>query len=160
MMYLIWPWIFSVQLASQVTVLSCWTFFHLWPLGGCGHWESLLQLMMTSSGIVLLLIMPCLGCSPRPRNNPGGSILKLPIFSLCPSIMQNPYSSTILSLFSFSAFFSSLERFFLSSDTFLKCSLILEKSHLLRSLIFSFSFSVIHLRQSLKKFLLKTSLVV
>ena len=53
----------------------------------------LLQLIITSSGWVLLFNIPCLGWSPLPRNNPGGSILKLPIFSLCPSIVQKPYSS-------------------------------------------------------------------
>lgn len=42
----------------------------------------LLQLMMTSSGWILFFSMPCLGCSPLPRNNPGGSILKLPMRSL------------------------------------------------------------------------------
>lgn len=42
----------------------------------------LLQLTMTSSGWILFFSMPCLGCSPLPRNNPGGSILKLPMRSL------------------------------------------------------------------------------
>lgn len=63
----------------------------------------LLQLMITSSGWVLLFNMPCFGWSPLPRNRPGGSILKFPIFSLWPSIKQNPYSFWISSLFSFSA---------------------------------------------------------
>jgi hypothetical protein len=40
--------------------------------------------------------------------------------------------------------------------TFLKYVLISVKSHLLKSRIFSFSFSVMDLRQSLKKFLLNT----
>jgi len=31
---------FSVQDASQVTELSCWTFFHFLPLGGAGISES------------------------------------------------------------------------------------------------------------------------
>lgn len=75
MMYLICPWMFSVQEASQVTELSCCTFFHLWPSGALGTLLSLLQLMMTSSGWILLLIMPCFGCSPRPRNSEGGSVL-------------------------------------------------------------------------------------
>ena len=62
------------------------------------------------------------------------SHLKLPIFSLCPSIVQKPYSSMICSFFSFSAFFSSLLRAFRSSLSFLKCSLIAVKSHFCRSL--------------------------
>lgn len=41
----------------------------------------LLQLITTSSGMILLFSIPILGWSPRPRNKPGGSILKLPIFS-------------------------------------------------------------------------------
>jgi hypothetical protein len=52
---------------------------------------------MTSSGNTRFLSIPIFGCSPRPRNNPGGSILKLPIRSLCPSITQNPYSFIISS---------------------------------------------------------------
>lgn len=44
--------------------------------------------MITSSGIVLFLNFPCLGWSPRPRNKPGGSILKLPTLCLCPSMRQ------------------------------------------------------------------------
>ena len=48
----------------------------------------LLQLMVTSSGRTLLFSIPLLGWSPRPRNNPGGSVLKLPIFSRCPSKIQ------------------------------------------------------------------------
>lgn len=68
-------------------------------------WVSyLLQLIMTSSGMILFFNMPCLGWSPRPRNRPGGSILKLPIFSLWPSIVQKPYSFWISSFFNFSAY--------------------------------------------------------
>lgn len=79
---------------------------------GCKHatafqpklkFSYLLQLIMTSSGITRRFSMPCFGWSPRPRNNPGGSILKLPIFSLCPSIMQKPYSAVISSFFLFSS---------------------------------------------------------
>lgn len=49
-----------------------------------GHFSHsyLLQLMMTSSGWILFFSMPCFGCSPLPRNRPGGSILKLPMRSL------------------------------------------------------------------------------
>lgn len=42
----------------------------------------LLQLMVTSSGWILFFSIPFLGCPPRPRNSPGGSILKLPMRSL------------------------------------------------------------------------------
>lgn len=43
MMYLIEPWMFSVQDASQVTLLSWRTSFHLVPGGGLGCLESLLK---------------------------------------------------------------------------------------------------------------------
>ena len=59
--------------------------------------------MMMSSDHVLVFSIPCLGWSPRPRNRPGGSIRKLPIFSLWPSMRQNPYSSTRAAFASFSA---------------------------------------------------------
>ena len=58
-----------------------------------------LQLMMTSSGITRRFSIPRFGWSPRPRNRPGGSILKLPIICLWPSMMQTPKS---LVTFSFS----------------------------------------------------------
>lgn len=83
-----------------LTFLSWRTSFHLWPSGGFGIFEFLLQLMMTSSGRTRFLSIPILGCSPRPRNNPGGSILKFPIRSLWPSITQNPYSFIISSFWS------------------------------------------------------------
>lgn len=41
MMYLMEPWIFSVQLTSHVTVLSCRTSFQWWPAGGMGIKASL-----------------------------------------------------------------------------------------------------------------------
>jgi hypothetical protein len=41
MTYLTEPWMFSVQLLSQVTRLSWRTSFHLWPFGGSGILESL-----------------------------------------------------------------------------------------------------------------------
>jgi hypothetical protein len=50
------------------------------------------QLMVTSSGLILLFNIPILGWLPRPQNNPGGSILKLLIFSLWPSKIQYPNS--------------------------------------------------------------------
>ena len=34
------------------------------------------QLMIMSSGMIRFLICPCFGCSPRPRNKLGGSVLK------------------------------------------------------------------------------------
>lgn len=40
-MYLMEPWMFSVQLTSHVTVLSCRTSFQLWPSGGTGIRDSL-----------------------------------------------------------------------------------------------------------------------
>ena len=42
----------------------------------------LAMLIRISSGLILCLSFPCLGWSPRPRNRPGGSILKLPHFLL------------------------------------------------------------------------------
>lgn len=41
MMYLMCPWMFSIQDASHVTVLSCCTLFHRWPAGGSGTFASL-----------------------------------------------------------------------------------------------------------------------
>lgn len=41
MMYLMEPWMFSVQLTSHVTVLSCRTSFQRWPAGGTGIQDSL-----------------------------------------------------------------------------------------------------------------------
>lgn len=41
MMYLMEPWMFSVQETSQVTLLSCRTSFHLCPGGGEGTLASL-----------------------------------------------------------------------------------------------------------------------
>lgn len=41
MMYLMEPWMFSVQDASQVTLLSWRTSFHFVPGGGLGCLESL-----------------------------------------------------------------------------------------------------------------------
>ena len=72
-------------------------------------------LMITSSGMVLFLSFPCFGWSPRPRNKPGGSILKLPTLCLCPSIRQKPYSSKIFSFSFFSSCFCSFVQFLLSS---------------------------------------------
>lgn len=43
MMYLMEPWMFSVQEASQVTLLSCRTSFHFVPGGGLGCFESLVK---------------------------------------------------------------------------------------------------------------------
>ena len=67
--------------------------------------------MIISDALILCFRRPIFGCSPRPRNKPGGSSRKLPIFSLWPSHRQNPYSSAIFAFFSFSKFFSSFERF-------------------------------------------------
>ena len=63
-----------------------------------GNRTYLLQLIITSSGMTRRFNIPCFGWSPRPRNRPGGSILKLPIFCLWPSIIQNPYSFWTFSL--------------------------------------------------------------
>ena len=48
---------------------------YLCPGGGFGTSLPLLQLITMSSGSILDLIIPCLGCAPRPRNKPGGSVL-------------------------------------------------------------------------------------
>lgn len=56
---------------------------------------------MTSSGWILFFSMPCFGCSPLPRNRPGGSILKLPMRSLWWSSRQYPNWSRIFWLASF-----------------------------------------------------------
>jgi len=67
---------------------NAYTSFHRWPSGAFGMLPPLPQLITTSSGMTRRFSIPILGCSPRPRNRPGGSILKLPIFSRCPSIWQ------------------------------------------------------------------------
>ena len=77
-------------------------FFSIPILGYVPCCTYLLQLMMTSSGWTRLFSIPILGCVPRPRKSPGGSIRKLPIFSLCPSMTQKPYSSTIAAFSSLS----------------------------------------------------------
>lgn len=117
-MYLIEPWIFSVQDTSHVTLLSWRTSFHFVPGGGLGCFESLqweaqdckhvfhqtgwcqsvistpylLQLMIMSSGRIRRFSMPIFGWSPLPRNKPGGSIRKLAMRSLWLSMIQKPYS--------------------------------------------------------------------
>lgn len=48
--YLTFPLMFSFQVASHVTLLSCTTSFHLWPLGGCGTGASLPMLIVICSG--------------------------------------------------------------------------------------------------------------
>lgn len=58
---------------------------------------------MMSSGWILFFSMPCFGCSPLPRNRPGGSILKLPMRSLWWSSRQYPNSSRIFWLASFNS---------------------------------------------------------
>ena len=73
------------------------------------------MLIMILSGIILFFSLPCFGWSPRPRNKPGGSILKLPTRCLWLSIMQKPYSSRICSFCFFRTCFSSFDMFFLSS---------------------------------------------
>lgn len=216
------PWMFSVQLTSHVTVLSCRTSFQRWPAGGTGIQDSLsirevnneqklvsvdsgrlcmvpsakllklfhcyrhtlkilqryplpplshlLQFMMMSSGWILFFSMPCFGCSPLPRNRPGGSILKLPMRSLWWSSRQYPNSSRIFWLASFNACdkwminlklsritfltfmnwmiqtsFSSLLMFFLASTFALCMAWISPKSHLSSSRISDLSSSVISL---------------
>lgn len=53
MMYLMEPWMFSVQEASQVTLLSCRTSFHFVPGGGLGCFESLKHKKPTDSKVCL-----------------------------------------------------------------------------------------------------------
>ena len=45
-----------------------------------GIWYTARQLCV--AGCSYTFILPCLGWSPLPRNRPGGSVLKLPIFCL------------------------------------------------------------------------------
>lgn len=93
---------------TRLTLLSCRTSFHLWPGGGLGAVASELQFMMTSSGLTRRFSIPIFGCSPRPRKSPGGSILKFPIFSLCPSMRQKPYSSTSSKFLAFIAYIENV----------------------------------------------------
>lgn len=68
--------------------------FYLYLHRGCleppsGRMKTyLLQLMMTSSGVIRLFNMPILGWSPRSLKSPGGSMRKFPIRSLWLSMMQ------------------------------------------------------------------------
>lgn len=59
------------------------------------------------------LSMPVFGCSPRPRNRPGGSILKLPTFSLRPSRRHVLYLASASSRSALAAFFSAAVMLFL-----------------------------------------------
>ena len=103
----------------------------------------------------LTLSVPFLGCSPRPRNKPGGSARKFPAFSLRPSTTAWRYgfsSSSFASLIlvvSFwprdtrsqsHAFFSSLVIVFFFSRSLSKCSYIGLKSHFSNDVILPPSF--------------------
>lgn len=89
--YLICLLTFSFHVASQVTVLSCCTPFHLPGMLGIGTGASFDRFRVMSSGRSRCLSVPFLGCSPRPRNKPGGSARKLPHFSCRPSIVAKIY---------------------------------------------------------------------
>ena len=63
----------SFQPHSHVTSSLWITSFHLCPGRGGGTGAPLPMLMMMSSGMMRFFTRPILGCSPRPRNKPGGS---------------------------------------------------------------------------------------
>eukprot|EP01139_Manchomonas_bermudensis_P007265 Amastigsp_a180052_21.p5 type:complete len:104 gc:universal Amastigsp_a180052_21:1204-1515(+) len=88
--YLMRPLTFSCHDAIQVLSSSCLISFHRCPSGGGGIGAPRERLSVISSGVTLGLSMPRLGCSPRPRNSPGGSIVKLPTCSLNPSMYTKP----------------------------------------------------------------------
>ncbi len=145
-MYLIEPWIFSVQDTSHVTLLSWRTSFHFVPGGGLGCFESLqweahyykhvfhqtggwwtvmstpylLQLTIMSSGRIRRFSMPIFGWSPLPRNKPGGSIRKLAMRSLWLSMIQKPYSSRMRSFSSLIFLRGNISECYISFFIYLK----------------------------------------
>mmetsp|Transcript_89451 Transcript_89451/g.154952 ORF Transcript_89451/g.154952 Transcript_89451/m.154952 type:complete len:253 (-) Transcript_89451:454-1212(-) len=100
MTYLPWPFTFSVQFASQVTMLSVLTSFHLCPAGASGTFAPGPMLIVMSSGFTRLFSLPIKGCFPRPRKRPGGSMRKFPTGCFLPSQMQYLYNCSASS-FSF-----------------------------------------------------------
>ena len=89
--YLICLFTFSFQVASQVTVLSCCTALHFPGIFGIGTGASFERLSVISSGRSRCFNVPFFGCSPRPRNSPGGSARKFPHFSGRPSMVAKRY---------------------------------------------------------------------
>lgn len=123
--------------------------------------------MIMSWGLMRRFNMPIFGWSPRPRNNPGGSMRKLAMRSLWLSMMQKPNCCKVRSFSSLIFWkaeinsdecspagqrksvvlrptsFSSLVMAFRASDCALKYWCISEKLHFFRSVIFPFSSDVI-----------------
>lgn len=80
--------------------------------------------------------MPVFGCSPRPLNKPGGSILKFPTFSFLPSKRHVLYLSSTLSRSAFNAFFCAVVSSFFLAFSASRYAKIGVKSHLSKSLMF------------------------
>src|SRR5271169_4290749 len=81
------------------------------------------------------LSLPVLGCLPRPRKRPGGSMRKFPTFSFRPSRRQVLYLASSSSFSFLRAAFSSLVSFFFSSLLVSKYSHMGLKSHFSNFLI-------------------------
>ena len=81
------------------------------------------------------LSLPVLGCLPRPRKRPGGSMRKFPTFSFRPSRRQVLYFASSSSFSFLMIAFSSLVNFFFSSLLVSKYSHIGLKSHFSNLLI-------------------------
>lgn len=71
---------------------------------------------------------PFFGCSPRPRNRPGGSTLKFPTFSLRPSRRHAVYLASDSSFAFLSSFFSAVDIAFFLAFSPSKCSNMGRKS--------------------------------
>mmetsp|Transcript_9445 Transcript_9445/g.29510 ORF Transcript_9445/g.29510 Transcript_9445/m.29510 type:complete len:306 (+) Transcript_9445:644-1561(+) len=105
----------SSQVASHVAVLFSITAPHLAPsmghTGGVCMLPSFflrLRLRVMSRGPMRRLRQPIFGCSPRPRNKPGGSTRKLPTGCGLPSTKHTLNLASSASFFALAAAFSSL----------------------------------------------------
>lgn len=127
---------FSFHVASQVTLSSCTTSLQRWPAGASGILTPLLTLIVMSSGESRVwrrlasvgaahggrtLSSPVLGCSPRPRNRPGGSTRKLPTFSFLPSRRHVLYGSSSRSRVALITFLAADESDFLAAFSVSRC---------------------------------------
>mmetsp|Transcript_710 Transcript_710/g.1641 ORF Transcript_710/g.1641 Transcript_710/m.1641 type:complete len:201 (+) Transcript_710:1562-2164(+) len=133
------PLIESFHLASHVTVLRWTTSAHLCSSpsprsGTSGTLPSSPTLIVMSSGMMRALRSPIFGCSPLPRNSPGGSTRKLPTFSCRPSTNAYRQCASPAS-FSFLAFcLASLLISFFAAVSSAMCAAIASKLHFSKSM--------------------------
>mmetsp|Transcript_78219 Transcript_78219/g.219294 ORF Transcript_78219/g.219294 Transcript_78219/m.219294 type:complete len:203 (-) Transcript_78219:295-903(-) len=135
--YLVSPSRPSSKAAIHWTVFSCTTSFQACPGTPMtlGTAASGAMLIMHDSGKVRFFRRPCFGCSPRPRNNCGGSRPTAPSLSRMPFRSACEYHA-FFALFSLEiASFSSFVLFNRARRASSRCSQIAVKSHFLKSLI-------------------------